>query len=313
MKLHSAIRSPRRHARTTRTLNVKMRATTARRKRNKMLARFSAVVLSLSLICGVLWFGIDKTLDKFFFENPAYNLRELTLQLDGVMTSEDLIAETGIETGENIFRVDLAGTNKKLREIPMVADVYIERILPDHIKITLTARNPIAWVSPEKDSSVSYDPSEMLLVDNSGMLMRPRLIISEYHRLPVIYGVNIDEIRDGKPLHKDDLKKAITLLDEVAHRPEPLVVIRSLDISKGYCIEAVTDQNARINFAAGDFSDQVARLERLLKHCRDTGRQLETVNLMVAKNTPVKFVVASMPQPVLKTTPAPQKNKIKRN
>ena len=134
----------------------------------------------------------------------------------------------------------------------------------------------------------------MLLVDASGFLMRPRLIPQEFYSLPVIYGVNATDILEGKPLQNDDLKKAITLLDEASARPESLVRIRSLNISKGYCIDALTDQNARVKFGHSDFSGQVEKLHRLLVHCRDTGRELDSVNLMVSKNTPVKFVMASL-------------------
>ena len=71
--------------------------------------------------------------------------------------------------------------------------------------------------------------------------------------------------------------------------------IRSLNISKGYCIDALTDQNARVKFGRADFRVQIEKLQRLLAHCRDTGRELDSVNLMVVKNTPVKFVMASLP------------------
>jgi hypothetical protein len=106
--------------------------------------------------------------------------------------------------------------------------------------------------------------------------------------------VNPDDILEGKPLQNDDLKKALALLDESSARPGSLLRIRSLNISKGYCIDALTDQNARVKFGRSDFGAQIQKLERLLEHCRDTRRELESVNLMVSKNTPVKFVMTSL-------------------
>jgi cell division septal protein FtsQ len=258
---------------------------------------FSMVVIGLSLFCGLAWFGISRALDKFFFSNPAYNLTGLELELDGILTPEDLREETGILEGKNIFRLDINEADRRLRAIPMVADVTIERILPDRMNIVLQAREPVAWVSPSNDSSGPFDVTGMLLVDASGFLMRPRLIPQEFHSLPVIYGVNEGDILEGKPLHNDDLKKAITLLDEASAHPDSLVRLRSLNISKGYCIDAITDQNACVKFGRSDFSGQVEKLQRLLAHCRDTGRELDSVNLMVAKNTPVKFVMASLTPP----------------
>lgn len=278
-------------------LNVRMRATTARRKRQEIAAKLSVFGLIIALVCGFTWFGANKALDKFFYCNPAYNLRELNLELDDVITGEDLIARTGIEVGENIFGIDLSATEKSLRSIPMVSDVCIERILPSTIKITLTSRVPVAWVSSSSDPSTPYDPSNMELVDANGLLMKPLLITSTYHQLPVIYGVHSSEIGDRESLHNDDLKKALTLLSIARTSADSLLVIRSLNITKGYCIDAITDQNAHIKFASDDFATQLEKLRRLLEHCRETGRELESVNLMAKKNTPVKFVMNSVPAP----------------
>jgi hypothetical protein len=66
----------------------------------------------------------------------------------------------------------------------------------------------------------------------------------------------------------------------------------------------VNDSNSRITFAAADFEEQLARLEKLLMHCSETGRALESVNLMVRRNTPVTFVMAAAP-PVEEPPPPP--------
>lgn len=295
-------------------LNVKMRAKTAQRKRQRLLGQLCALSVAVALGCGLLWFGLSKALDKFFFSNPAYNLCELELELDGVMTTEDFLAETGIQNGDNIFRIDIASIDTKLRGIPMVENVYIERIMPDRVEVKLTRRTPVAWVSKGANSSAEYDPSSMTLVDDSGFLMKPRILQQEYHQLPIIYGVKVDEIQEGSLLDGDDLKNALSLLREARSQTKSLLLIRSLNISKGYCIDALTDQNTRVKFASGDFPTQLLKLQRLLEHCRDTGREMESVNLMVAKNTPVKFVMAAPPAPAAeKQKTNPQKSKPKKN
>ena len=241
-------------------------------------------------------------LDKFFFSNPDYTLKHVTLELDSVMTREEALAETGIREGDNIFRVDLANAEKALRAVPQVGDVCIERRLPDHISITVTARHPVAWVAPIEKDADPFDPEKSLLVDDAGFLMKPRIIQPEFYHLPVIYGVQSDNIRDGEPLHNEDLHRALALLDEVARHPECLLNIRSMNISKGYCVEVVSDRKARVTFSTEDYSEQLGRLRQLLEHCRDTGRELDSVNLMVRRNTPVTGVMA---QPAAEKMPTP--------
>lgn len=280
----------------TRLLEVKVRKGTARRERRQKVSTLfwtCALVLALG---AAGWLGVETALDKFFFSNPEYTLREVTFDLDGIMSRDDALEETGIREGENIFRVDLAAAENSLRAIPQVAGVVIERRLPDRIAITLTARKPVAWVSSSENDSDPFDASSALLVDDSGFLMKPRIVQPDFHRLPVICGVRGDSIRDGEPLHSDDLRNALALLREVESRPDCLLGIRSMNIAKGYCVEVVSDKNARITFLAEDFPDQLARLRQLLEHCRDSGRELESVNLMVRRNTPVTFVPAARAQ-----------------
>ncbi|MEI6494105.1 MAG: FtsQ-type POTRA domain-containing protein [Verrucomicrobiota bacterium] len=273
-------------------LNVKVRAVTARRQRRQKVGSFFWVSALLVIVCLTAWLGIATALDKFFFSNPDYTLKHVTLELDGVMTREEALAEAGIREGENIFRVDLTNAEKALRAVPQVGDVNIERRLPDHISITVTARHAVAWVAPLEKDADPFDPEKSLLVDETGYLMKPRIIQPEFYHLPVIYGVQSDNIRDGEPLHNEDLHRALALLDEAARHPEDMLNIVTMNISKGYCVEVLNDRNARITFSTDDYPEQLGRLRQLLEHCRDTGRELDSVNLMVRRNTPVTFVMA---------------------
>jgi len=273
-------------------LDVKVRTVTARRQRRQKLGGFFWKSTLLVVVCSAGWFGVTTALDKFFLSNPEYTLRRLSLELDGVMTREDAVDVLGIREGENIFRVDLAAAESALRALPQVADVSIERRLPDGISVTLEAREPVAWIAPPEKDADPFDPEFAMLADGSGLLMKPRLVQPEFYHLPVIYGVQSDNIRDGEPLHNEDLRRAMALLDDVTKSPDSLLRVRSMNITKGYCIEVTSDRNARIIFAPEDFPSQLARLRQLLEHCRDSGRELESVNLMVRRNTPVTFVMA---------------------
>ncbi len=274
-------------------LDVKVRAVTVRRQRRQKIGAVFWMSALVVLIGVAAWMGISIGLDKFFFANPEYTLCRITWELDGLLTREDAIEVTGLREGENIFRADLGSVEQALRAIPMVADVTIDRELPDHLAITLTARRPIAWVAPSSPDADPFDAAQSLLVDRDGLLMKPRLIQPEFYHLPMIYGVRSDNIRNGEPLHNEDLHRALSLLDEVTRRPECLLNIRTMDISKGYCILVTNDKNARITFSSQDYPEQLGRLSQLLAHCRDTGRELESVNLMVRRNTPVTFVMAA--------------------
>ena len=289
-------------------LDVRIRTSTARRRRQEKIGRWVWNILLVSLIGTGAFFGIRAALDRFFFQNADYTLRRITFNLDEVLTREEALAQTGLREGVNIFSVDLNKVEAALEAIPQIQSVRIERELPDHLTVSVTSREPVAWVAAEGENDDPSASEKSLLVDANGFLMHPRRVLPEYFHLPAIYGVKSDNIRAGEPLQSEDLRLALSLIDTVARHPESLLRIRTLDISRGYCIEVVSDRNSRIRFGTTDFEEQLARLQQLLAHCDESGRSLETVNLMVKRNTPVTFLVAAAPpvEAAVKPEPTPK-------
>jgi cell division protein FtsQ len=301
--------SPRSHL-----LDVRLRTSTVRRQRHQFISKWVFNIVLLVSLGAASFFGIRIALDRFFFSNAEYTLNRINLNLDNILTRDELTAETGLHEGVNIFSVDLARLEKVLKAIPQVQTVKIERELPDQISVTLEARDPVAWVAAVGDTGDVTASEKSLLVDDTGFLMRPRHIQPEYFHLPVIYGVKSDNIQVGEPLSNEDLHTALSLIDMVGRHPESLLHIRTLDISRGYCIDVVNDRNAHLIFGVEDFEAQLARAQQLLANCEETGRNLESVNLMVKRNTPVKFVVASVPEVTAKSLPGSASNqKTRRN
>lgn len=74
--------------------------------------------------------------------------------------------------------------------------------------------------------------------------------------------------------------------------------------------------NAKFTFGTlgeADLPSQLERLRKLLDHCQETGRRIQTANLMVSRNTPVTFVltpeqVSDKIAPVASSKKAPKHN-----
>ena len=278
-------------------LDVRMRTATSRRRRRETIVRWISNFLLIAAIGTAAFFGLQAALDRFFFKNAEYTLRRISFNLDGILTREEALAATGLREGCNIFTVDLEKVEAALRAIPQVQDVRLDRKLPDQIDVSITARRPVAWVAAAGEKGDPSASEKSLLVDATGFLLRPRRVMAEYFHLPAIYGVKSDNVRDGEARPGEDLYIAIQLIETLSRHPESLLHIRTIDISRGYCVEVINDGNARILFAISDFEEQLARLQQLLAHCGESGRALESVNLMVKRNTPVTFVASATPPP----------------
>jgi len=282
-------------------LDVKIRSSTARRQRR---ARFWGVAFFVLFWGGLLagcYFSVSTLLDKFFFKNPAYTIRCVHLELDGALTPEEVASATNIREGTNIFVVDLEAARTKLESIPRVAGASIERELPDTVTVRIRARVPVAWIAPEDPSLDPFSPATSRLVDASGVVMSPGRLHPEFLGLPVLYGLK------GDPPSQDALLPALELIAAHAADPASLLRIRSIDLSRGYRLDVTDDRNARIIFASEDFPEQLDRLQKLLAHCRESHRELQSVNLMVRRNTPVTFLADASTASTASNKPAARK------
>lgn len=294
------VRGPGRHH----LLEVNVRTASIRRQRRSkagsLLWKISAVIVVLCAVTVALRVGAE----KFFFQNPEYSLRHLEAKLDGIMTREELEGMTGFREGKNVFLLDLDRANRTLSAIPEVRSAAIERILPDTVKVSLERRVPVFLFASSEDGD-SFIPGKSYLCDRDGIMIRPARLEDEFLNLPVIRGIDLAGAVPGKALGNEQLDRAIRLQKALGEIPEETFTIRSVDVSKPYAAVVTDSWGARFMFGNNDLPAQLGRLRKLLAHCQESGRRIESANLMVSRNTPVTFVLSS-PGAAPKITPVSQ-------
>jgi len=296
-------------------LNVRT-ASMKRQRRSKvggLIWKVSAAVIAVALLA----VGVRFAAQKFFYMNQEYSLRHLVTHLNGVMSEEELVALTGFSQGKNLFSLDLDQANQKLAALPEVRSVSLERILPDTIEVGLERRLPIfLFASPgEGEAGDTFLPGKSYLCDRNGVMMQPARLDDEFLQLPVLKGVDTTGAVPGKKLESESLATAIRLEQALSELPEENFKIRSIDVSKPYAAIVTDSSNARFTFGTlgdADLPAQLDRLRKLLAHCQETGRQIETANLMVSRNTPVTFVLTPETR-TAKITPISSSGKKSRN
>lgn len=286
-------------------LEVQVRTRTATRKRMRLIMKVLLSLILLSVLGVAGFYGVRAGLQKFFLNNPDYRIAGLDVQLDGAMSREELMELANVSPGDNLFTLNIAEMERRLRADARVAEVGIERRFPNKLSITLTRRRPVAWVSREDVRSGTGDPDAAMLIASDATLM-PSMPGYDIHTgyLPTIFGVRLDEGPASGRLSDSMVRAALDLIAAVDQDPESIFQIRAMDIRKPYRIEVVTDRNVRVQFAPEDFAPQVSRLNVILKMAIDSGRELETVNLLIHRNTPVTFVrpVSAPPEPAAAPT-----------
>lgn len=277
-------------------LDVRVRARTARRKRNQRIVSLLSALMVVWAIGAGLWFGGKEFCRYFLFENSEYALRQIDLELDGVMTRAEFLETTGIREGLNLFTLNLDRIERTLRRDSAIASVRLQRDLPDRLAVELVARDPVAWLVEGRPSLNAPGAPGSLLVGPDRILMRPPGDHLDFLHLPVITGLPDGILVEGNELTHEETLEALELLDTNGRFPGSLFRVRALDVSRGYRIEATDLEGAEIIFGTSDFEEQLVRLNKLLEHCETSGREIESVNLMVRKNIPVKFVLPNPPE-----------------
>jgi cell division septal protein FtsQ len=280
---------------------VKVRSYKFKQQRNrKVLLALCKLMLVSSVVIGA-FYGGRECLNRLFWHNPDYNLATIEINDDGMLSREQIIAAAGIAEGKNIFSVNLTKVRESLSQLPQVDRVDIERTLPAKITISITERKPVAWLAPH----ASEDPTasdDSFLIDRKGTLIKTKKELPEYFHLPVIYGFSTDNLDAGQVLDAVEIKSALTLID--MNGDNTRFRIRSIDLSKGYCMTVSDQSHMKITFGLDHIEDQIDRLALLLDHVDGTNKIIQTANLMfeVERNIPVTFADPSSEQEV---DPAP--------
>ncbi|MGH8093623.1 MAG: cell division protein FtsQ/DivIB [Chthoniobacterales bacterium] len=271
-------------------LDVRVRARRASHHRNRrILVAISKVALVIALVAGS-YYGVRVGLRRFFFDNPEYRLSTIAIQTDGTLQRDQILKSGGLHEGLNIFSINLAQVRDRLEQLAQVDEAQVERKMPNEIDIHITERKPIAWITSERTVADPFVSDAAFLVDARGILMKEKKLLPEYLALPLVTGCSSEALVPGKAVVSFEAKAALELLRlTTTSFMQTRFQIREVDVSKGYCL-LVTDKNhTQVMFGFDHLQSQMQRLEQLLVYSDDSQRPIETVNLLVARNTPVTF------------------------
>jgi cell division protein FtsQ len=117
----------------------------------------------------------------------------------------EMLPVFGEDIGKNIFFVHLDERRKQLEEIPWVERATVMRLLPDHIRVTIVERQPVAFVRQGQ---------QVGLVDKDGVLltMPPAMMAQHNYSFPVVTGI---DPKDPLPARKARMAVYERLLGEL--------------------------------------------------------------------------------------------------
>lgn len=275
-------------------LEVSLRASKERERK----VRFAAgLIFKLVLFCSLgtaAWIGAREGLQRFVWENPNLALTDLRVATDGTLTREQILVAANVEEGRNILSINLGNVRSGLYALPQVERLDIRRTLPNRLEIEVSEHQPVAWLASKNDAEAPAGENSYL-VDARGFIVKSKKYLPEHLHLPVITGVVEEDIAPNQQVKSFAMKAALELLK--LNGDNTKWQIRSIDVSREVWIVATDKSRARITFGLDNITQQLTRLRRILEEIEPSGREVQTVNLLASRNTPVTFT--EPPAPVI--------------
>lgn len=118
----------------------------------------------------------------YLTSSPYFNLTQIEIVGTKYLKKEGIQKYLGLNTGMNIFSIDLRSLKQRLSMHPWITDGAISRALPNKIIVSIVERDPVAFV----------DLGARVFVAKDGQILTPLKGIEEL-QLPLITGVGRQE------------------------------------------------------------------------------------------------------------------------
>jgi cell division septal protein FtsQ len=299
-------------------LDVKLRSSQVRAARARMAAVTLGIVFATVFGVFITWRGGQWALDRLVYENQAFAITEVDVQTDGIIAVDQLRRWTAVRTGENLLALDLARVKRDLELVPLVQTASVERILPHTLRIRVTEREPLAQLNIPRPRTNGGVEMSVFQLDPEGYVIVPlakqqRVAAAKDadDQLPLIAGVNPNEVQAGRRMESPQVQAALQLLLAFGHSPMVgLVDLKRIDVSAPEVLVVTTGQGSEVTFSLADPDQQLRRWREIFDLSQKVSKSVASLDLAISNNIPARFVDAG----VLPQTPpkAPKVLRIKK-
>ncbi len=282
-------------------LEVKLRTQEVRAARLRLAATALSVALGTVVGLFLLWRAGEWVLDRCVFGNPAFAIRELDIQTDGVLSRDTLRRWSGVKPGENLLALDLNRVKRDLELVPLIGSASIHRVPPGTLRIRVAERVPVASVRLLQLQPAGGVDTVTYYLDATGHVLEvapnAEPALKQFFlgaNLPHLVGVDGNWLRPGRATESPSVRAALRLLTAFTASPmygaaDPV----SVDVSRPDALEVTTAQGSRVTFGLDSPELQLARWWRVHQFASRQGKVIQTLDLSVTNNAPAVLLDAS--------------------
>ena len=184
---------------------------------NKPISRFRKVVpfvrgfFGAVIIAGVA-LGVAWSARQYVLTSPRFAVTEVDVAGSKMRTQDDLVHESQLAVGQNIFSIDLDAARAAVAKDPWIHDVEIARRLPGTILLNVTEREAAALVSV----SGADGSSDLFIASRDGEMFK-QVEVGDPSDLIVITGITTDAVAQDREGVTRQILRALDLASDYAH------------------------------------------------------------------------------------------------
>jgi cell division protein FtsQ len=176
----------------------------------------------------------------------------------------------GADIGRNIFFIPLAQQKKQLEQIPWVESASVMRFVPNHLRIEIQERTPVAFARVA---------SKIMLIDAAGTLMDLPGGKKKYS-FPVILGMNPNEPMSTRMPRMKIYNDLVSQLDaDGGHYSQALSEVDISDVDDVKVLANDPDGAVLVHLGASDYLDRYKIYVSHVREWRQQFTKLESVDL----------------------------------
>lgn len=279
------------HRHDLRGLDSRLRTRVRSQRQVKLVGILAAGAVAAGLAGWGIWYGARESIRAMFFENPAYQIREITVQNSGdILKPERVLADLRVQRGQNLLSVDLMELRRELELRPVVERAEVCRELPGQLVIRITERVPVANITAGANGPRYQIDRRGVVMDLFAYQRNSEEISRRLATLPNIVGANIQDLKMGRVTPSAETFHALNLIQKLDRLELGAALeIDSIDVSRRGMLLVNTAEGALVKMTATDMDKQLRRLAFILSDGRQKSLKVATVDLTVGRDVPVTF------------------------
>lgn len=150
----------------------------------------------------LIFFLLSTLIFMILFKTSYFEISDIVVNNNIEVSKEEIVAYSGVNIGDNTFKLKISDIREKIIRTPFIKDVTIKRKLPSKLMIEVMERQKIAAI---------HYMGLYFFVDNEGVILYTS---NEIDGTYVIEGFEFESFTEGEKIRvksDEDLKKSIQI------------------------------------------------------------------------------------------------------